>query len=501
MTDDELAFAPALELAELVRAGKISPVELVDVYLARIDALDPVINSYITVAIDQARAAARKAERAIEEAGDGAALAPFHGVPISIKDLTDTAGIRTTLGSAVFRDRVPDVDAYTVRKLVDAGFIVIGKTNTPEFGIGSTDPVGYGPCRNPWDTERTVGGSSGGAAAALAAGLCPVSHGSDAGGSIRMPASFCGVVGLKPSRGRVSAGPLPSMLAQEGPIARTVADAAALLDVLAGHQAGDPFWASDPARPFQDEAGEQPQALRIAFTADVPLATTRPASAAAIENVARLLAELGHKVEPGAPKWPTGDAALETAKKVRDLTGATTEGADAAAGAAAEEATAQLGAPRDLYSVFGARMLLVADQIPSPELLDPIVQTLLEDVGRLTLKQYLAIEAGMYLAAQKTAQFFEEWDVLVTPTVPYAPPLVTELRSGSSSYQSESMFATCTWNMTGQPAISLPLAVDEDGLPLGIQLVGRPGDERTLIQVAAQLEAAAPWHDRRPPGC
>src|SRR5499433_772737 len=235
--EQELAFASALEQAELIRSRTVSPVELVEVYLERIDRLNPELNCYLTVAYESARAAAEGAEVGLARRQPD--LPPFHGVPIAIKDMADTAGIRTTWGSAGYRDRVPERDAYVVRKLKSAGFIVLGKTNTPEFASGSTDPVGYGPCRNPWNPERTVFGSSGGAGSALAAGLCPIAHGSDAGGSIRLPAAACGVVGLKPSRGRVS-NELPGwdLLLQEGPLARTVADAAAMLDTIQGYAPG-----------------------------------------------------------------------------------------------------------------------------------------------------------------------------------------------------------------------------------------------------------------------
>src|SRR5437588_1174786 len=229
--DDDLAFASAHELAELIRTREVSPRELGELYAIRIEKLNPQLNAYITLSLDRAMDDARKAEA--ELGGDD--LPRFLGVPISIKDLNDTAGIRTTQGSAAFADRIPDTDDDVVAVLKRAGFIILGKTNTPEFGNGPwTDPLAFGPTRNPWDAERTPGGSSGGAAAALAAGLCPISQGSDGGGSIRIPSSCCGLFGIKPSRGRVPAPERPaSLLSQNGPIARTVADAAAMLDALA----------------------------------------------------------------------------------------------------------------------------------------------------------------------------------------------------------------------------------------------------------------------------
>src|SRR5436190_11105109 len=260
--DDELAFAPALEQARLVREGEVAAVELVEAYARRIEALDGRLGSYLTLCLDRAADEAR----AIRP-GDAR---PFAGVPISIKDLYDTEGVRTTYGSAAFAEHVPTADEEAVRRIRGAGFVVLGKTNTSEFGsLPWTEPRAFHPARNPWDLERTPGGSSGGAAAAVAAGLCPVAQASDGGGSIRIPSSVCGVFGLKPSRGRVTAAPGPfNMLSQRGPIARTVADAAALLDVMSGPGPGDAFWAPPPSRPFLEEArSEEPGRLRIAFTA------------------------------------------------------------------------------------------------------------------------------------------------------------------------------------------------------------------------------------------
>jgi amidase len=232
MKDTDLAFTSAVELAELVRLKKVSPVELVELYASRIESLNPTLGAYLTLTLDEAREQAKAAEAAL----DVDDLPPFHGVPISIKDLNETKGVRTTHGNAAFADRISTYDDEVVAKLKRAGFIMLGKTNTPEFGTTCfTDPPGYYPARNPWDTTRTTGGSSGGAAGALAAGLCPISQGSDGGGSIRIPSSLCGLFGIKPSRGRVTHAPGPqSFLSQCGPIAHTVADAAAMLDVISG---------------------------------------------------------------------------------------------------------------------------------------------------------------------------------------------------------------------------------------------------------------------------
>jgi amidase len=247
----ELAFLPATEQARLVRKRDVSSVELVQLYLDRIERLDPELNSFVTIRSDEALADARAADAS-------AAEAPFHGVPIAIKDLTATAGIRTTYSCRAFADNVPDFDTAVVRRIREAGFVIVGKTNTPEFGtVAFTESELNGATHNPWNPALTPGGSSGGAAAAVAAGLVPLAHGTDGGGSIRIPASCCGLFGLKPSRGRISSAPFSSLegLSTAGPITRSVADAAALLDVLAGYEPGDPWWAPPPERPFAAEVG------------------------------------------------------------------------------------------------------------------------------------------------------------------------------------------------------------------------------------------------------
>jgi len=257
---DELAFTPALELAARVRRGEISPVELTELFLERIDRLDPKLNAFVTVDADGALAAARAAEASPSDA-------PFHGVPIPIKDLNETAGLRTTYSTKAYAKYVPEFDAAVVRRIREAGFVVLGKTNTPELGtIAQTESELNGACRNPWDVSRTPGGSSGGAAAATAAGLCPLAHGSDGGGSIRIPASCCGLFGLKPSRGRVSPSPYGSGalgISTSGSLARTVRDAAALLDAMAGYETGDFYVAPAPERPFLEEAERAPGRLRM----------------------------------------------------------------------------------------------------------------------------------------------------------------------------------------------------------------------------------------------
>lgn len=465
---DDLAFASAIELSELVRLRKVSPVELVDLYGRRIEELNPRLGAYLTTTIDQARDQAKQAEAAI--AGDE--LPPFFGVPISIKDLNETAGVRTTHGNGAFADRVPDEDDSVVRSIKRAGFIMLGKTNTPEFGTTCwTDPPAYFPARNPWDPERTTGGSSGGAAGALAAGLCPISQGSDGGGSIRIPASLCGLYGIKPSRGRVSNFPgAQSFLSQNGPITRTVADAAALLDVLAGYKTGDSWWAPPPARPFAEEVGRRPGRLRIAFTTkpsfDTPVA---PGNVAGVEHSSRLLADLGHEVsEASPPDWP--EQVVE-----------------------------------DFFITWAVRTC-GADPMPPFDSLEPVNQALIEFGRTVDAPTFESANRRIMKASRDLVAFFADYDVLVTPTVAGPPPVIGSYRDPDNPIAEFLNAAslvpfTPPWNTTGQPAVSVPLHSDEQGLPVGVQLVGRPGDEATLIRISAQLEEAQPWADRRPPVC
>ena len=466
MTDRDLAFTPATELAELVRLKKVSPVELVDVYAARIEELNPKLGSYLTTTLDQAREQAKRAEDVV----NGDELPPFHGVPISIKDLNDTAGVRTTHGNGAFSDRIPEFDEAVVTRIKRAGFIMLGKTNTPEFGTTCfTDPPAYYPARNPWDPERTTGGSSGGAAGALAAALCPISQGSDGGGSIRIPASLCGLYGIKPSRGRVSAAPRGnSFLSQDGPLARTVADAAALLDVLAGYETGDSWWAPPPERPFADEAGRDPGRLRIALSADPPLDTkVAPGNVAAARRAGELLESLGHEVvEADPPTWPQ--------EVVED------------------------------FLIAWAVRTCGYDPMPPFESLEPVNKALIEFGRTIDGPRLVLGEARIMKASRMLVAFFADYDVLVTPTVAGPPPIIGSYRDPNEPIAELLNAAalvpfTPPWNTTGQPAVSLPLHWDDQGLPAGVQIVGRPADEATLIRLSAQLEEASPWADRRPP--
>jgi len=458
---DELAFAPALELADRIRSGDVSSVELVEMYLDRIERFDPMLNAYVTVDAAGALAAAR-----------GQRTGPFAGVPISIKDLSETKGLRTTLSTKALAGNVPAFDTATVRRIRDAGFVVLGKTNTSELGtIAMTESELNGACRNPWNASLTPGGSSGGAAAATAAGLCPIAHGSDGGGSIRIPAACCGLVGIKPARGRVSPAPWGSGslgLGTSGPLARTVRDAAALLDVMSGNETGDFFVAPPAERAFLAEAELEPGRLRVAFTltppVDVPVEKT---CAAAVLETAALLAELGHDVRETTPAW--NDPELVS----RFIT---------------------------VWQVGPAAMGIDFDQ------LEPINRALAEDAVATPSPDLTASVHHLQAFVRTLVALWDEVDVLVTPTLALPPVPIGWTFEGTggdprAAFMRQFLFTpfTAPFNLTGQPAMSLPLHRRADGLPIGVQFVGGPFAEATLVRLGAQLEQARPWIDYRPP--
>ena len=464
----DLAFMPAVEQARRVRARDISPVELTELYLERIERLDPQLNSFVTIVADEARVAARAAEGRL---GDDA-LPPFHGVPISLKDLDSTAGIRTTLSSKAFAERVPEIDSASIGRLRRAGFVVLGKTNTPEFGSRSvTESELNGSCRNPWDTSRTPGGSSGGAAAALAAGLCGISQGSDAGGSIRIPASCCGVFGLKPSRGRVSGAPLFGEIlegfATSGPITRTVLDAAAMLDVMAGYEVGDPYWAAPPERPFAAEAGREPGRLRIGLALRPPVEQpVDPVCLEAARAAAHLLESLGHEVVEACPDWHEPE--------FLDLFGTIMAG--------------------------GSAFLRLAPR----DQMEPLNRALAEKSDGLTAAAYVTAVMRVQQIARRVVAFWNDFDLVLTPGLSMPPVPVgwgTEPTDPWEQFARVWEFTPFTpmINVTGQPAAALPLFWSAAGLPIGVQLIGRPAGDAELIRVCAQVEAAQPWAQRRPP--
>jgi amidase len=459
----DLAFLPALEQARLIREREVSPVELCELYLARIEQHNHALGSYLHVASDLARAAAKRAEAALGDDG----LSPLHGVCISVKDLIDTADMPTSHGLLAWRDRVPEADTNVVTRVRDAQMPILGKTVTPGFGSSMvSEPAGFPPGRNPWNTDLSPGGSSGGAGSSLAAGLCAIALGSDGGGSVRIPASWCGVFGIKPSRGRISDAPKPQhWYGHSGPLARTVADGAALLDLLSGYVTGGAFWTPPPDRPYLEEVGRDPGRLRIAFTTAHPNpdATTATANRLAAEEAADILSDLGHEIVQDAPPPFDMIAAMIIS----------------AAG------TANCGAEIDELEPVDAMLMQLGRSAPASQLYK--VMNELQDESR------------------KQVAFFDDYDLLLTPTVAAPPPVVGDFARtlqeapGEIAKILDKIPFTPTWNQTGQPAVSIPLSMSEDGLPIGVQLVGRPADEATLIRVSAQLEAAKPWADRRPP--
>ena len=469
--ETDLLFRPATELAALVRDGDLASRDLVEAAFERIEALEPELNAFCHLDPDGALAAAE-----LVKPGD---QRPFAGVPIAIKDTAEVAGWPYTLGSEIFGDFVPEYDAYVVRRLRDAGFVPVGKTSLPEFGIlPVTEPRRFGPTRNPWDTDRTPGGSSGGSAAAVAAGMVPIAHGSDGGGSIRIPASCCGLVGLKPTRGRVSRGPDQGedFLVQDGVLSRTVAETAALLDVLAGYETGDASWAPPPTEPFATAARRDPGRLRIGIALGAPIEIELdPQSERAVHDAGKLLASLGHEVEEVEAPW-TGQDLLRVFAVV-------------------------FGTPVAMGVFFGAQ---VTGREPSEDLVEPLTWTMWNGVQKRTALDYLLARTQLAGFGRGIVPLWDDHDVVVTPALARRPVRIGEIDAcsddpwGDFRLSGEFTPYTALFNVTGQPAISVPLFKGDDGLPLAVQLAGRPADEATLLSLAAQLEEARPWVGRRP---
>lgn len=458
----------ALEQATAVRRRETSAVELVTHHLARVERLSGELGAFVTVTADQALAQARAADALVATGGD---LPPLLGVPTAIKDLNATKGVRTTFGSALHAEEVPDYDDHVVTLLRSAGTISLGKTNTPEFGLPCyTEPEVAPPARTPWDLSRSAGGSSGGAGAAVAAGLVPFAQGSDGGGSVRIPSSVCGLFGIKPTRGRVSNGPLGNDvtgLSGCGPLARTVADAAALLDAMAVPQPGDPHWAPPPAETYLAQVGRDPGRLRIGrYVDNILSAPVHPECRQAWEDASTLLAELGHDVVD----IPVPD----------------------------------LG---DLYVSFVVLWTVGAAAIAVPEGREEELRPLtrwLRACGRdVTGPQFLTAAGALQTAARAYLADTVGFDAVLTPSLAQLPALIGSLRDDANpaaDFAAQAAFTpyTSLYNMTGQPAVSVPLHRTGDGLPVGVQLVGRTADEATLVRLSAQLEAARPWADVHP---
>ncbi|MDA8372510.1 MAG: amidase [Nocardiopsaceae bacterium] len=467
----ELHDLSALRLAEAVRRRELSPVEIVEHYLARIDRLGDRFGAFITVTKELAREQARNAEKRIltdtpEE------LPPLLGVPVPIKDLEPVAGVRYTSGSIIHADRIARVDSAVVAELRAAGAIIIGKTNTPEFGSPCyTENDIAPPARTPWDPSRSAGGSSGGAAAAVAAGLSPLAHGTDGGGSIRIPASACGIFGLKPTRGRITSAPLkPDFigLSTSGPLARTVSDAALLLDAISVNRPGDYYTAQPlpPGETFLGHAQRDPGRLRIARFCKPPLpgAEVHPEVSAAYEAATKLLSELGHDIEEI-------DTPFDASVLCR-------------------------------FELVWAAMA-AADPLP-PEAegrLRPINRWLRERARQSSIADYMEATAALQMAVRAALPTMLPYDAVLCPTLALPPvPIGYFGADPAAEFHRMSLFTpfTSMFNMTGQPSVNVPLHWSDEGLPIGVMLSGRMGGEPTLLSLSAQMEAARPWADRRP---
>lgn len=481
--DHDLAGLDALAQADLVRSGQVSAVELVDTAIARIEAVNPALNAVITPTFDQARARAAELD-----AGAVGSPAPFIGVPFLLKDLmVHTAGDRYCAGMPVLRaiDYRPAHDTELAIRFRQAGLVFLGKTNTPEWGsLPTTEPLAFGPTHNPWDPNHSPSGSSGGSAAAVASGMVPMASGGDGGGSIRVPASACGIFGLKPARGRVPTGPdhgeVWGGFASEGVVSRSVRDSAAVLDAVTGAAVGDANVAPAPSRPFLEEVGADPGRLRIGVLADAPgqLCEVHPDCIEAVHDAAGLLSSLGHRVETA---WP---AALDEAAELRRHFGVVVS-AHAAADFEAWERT--LGRP------------LVEGDI------EPVDWAIVQRARSRPAGRYFASVEWVDRWRRRVCSWWSEFDVLLTPTMATPPIRLGELvhtaddpLAGMAKAHPSIAF-TSPFNASGQPAMSVPLFWNAAGLPVGVQLVAGAWREDVLFRLAGQLEQARPWAGRRPP--
>ena len=470
MNDRDLAYTPAWQLRQLMDSRQVSPVELVEIYLRRIESLNPKLNAFLTVTAEEALAEARGAEQKITR-GEGGG--PLFGIPVSIKDLERTKGIRTTLGSLVFREHIPDEDSAVVERVRRAGAIILGKTNTSEFGISGTTENRLGDaCRNPWNIECTSGGSSGGAGAALAAGLCPIALGSDGGGSIRIPSSFCGVYGIKPTLGRVPhyggmGSSSPNLTSQSGPMARTVRDAAILLQVISGHDSRDAISIREAPPDFVAVLHERIGGLRLAWSSDLGYAAVDPEVVQVTFRGARAFEEMGCVVEE--PRISIDNP---------------------------------LPPFMDIFTTNSYTSLGHMLEERGEDLTD-YVRASLEFGRRVTGADYArALRAVEVLRAQMD-DLLESYDLLLTPTmaVPAFPVGQYPRQIGGKEVHPRLGYVPFTppFNVTGQPAASVPCGFSADGMPIGLHIIGRRGEEATVLRVSAAFEEARPWAQHRPP--
>jgi aspartyl-tRNA(Asn)/glutamyl-tRNA(Gln) amidotransferase subunit A len=473
-TAQDLCYLPAVEVAAAIRGGTVSPVEIVEALLDRIERVNPRLNAFTVVLAEEARAAARQAE---QDAARGNIAGPLHGVPFTIKDLAFTRGVPTQRGSKAWAGYVPEENSLIVDRLLAAGGIFLAKTTTPEFGNkGITESLLHGTTNNPWDTTRTAGGSSGGAAAAVAAGLGPLGHGSDGAGSIRIPASLCGVAGFKPSYGRVPSFP-PSpfvTLAHQGPLTRTVADAALMLTAMAGPDDRDPYSLTDSGVDFVAAlTGASVKGVRVAYSRDLGLAPVDPRVTALTDAAARLFADtLGARVDEVTPDLPNPEEALMTIWSV--IMGANTA---------------------DLILSRAGR------EDVDPQLLAFLHRA--EETSSIEFQRAAGAFRGEFY--RRMIEFFQGYELLLSPTLTTPPfphpgwtPGPTEV-NGQPINPMLGWLLTYPFNLTGQPAISVPCGFTDDGLPVGLQIAGRRHADAAVLRAAAAYEQAAPWAHRRPP--
>ena len=464
MNDRDLTFTPAWELRELLGSRKVSAVELTELYLRRIEKFNPKLNAFLTVTAEEALSEARTADTKLAK---GEQRSPLLGIPISIKDLEITKGIRSTMGSLIFKDVVPNQDSAVVERIRGSGAIILGKTNTPEFGLSGTTENRLGDaCRNPWNIERTSGGSSGGAAAALAAGLCPLATGSDGGGSIRIPSSFCGLYGIKPTLGRVPryggfGEPSPNLTSQSGPMARNVRDATILLQVLSGYDSRDPISIRETPLDYVADLDQGVQGLRLAWSRDLGYAAVDAEVVDLTSQGAKVFQELGCSVEEPSISL---DYPMNSFLDIF-----------------ATNAYASYG---NLYQEY-------------PELLSDYVRENLDRGQRTSGADYARALLAAHVIRAKLDDLFEGFDLLITPTMAVSAfpvgqqPKFIDGREVHPRY--DYMPFTPVFNLTGQPAASIPCGFTNDGMPVGLHIIGRRGEESTVLRASAAFEQARPW--------
>ncbi|MCS5661822.1 MAG: amidase [Dehalococcoidia bacterium] len=470
--DENLAFLPATELRELIVRKEVSPIDITRLYLERINRLDPQLHSYLTVTSEIALEDARKAEKAVMA---GEELGPLHGIPISIKDLQMTKGVRTTGGSLAYKDRIPEADCAVVERVLAAGAIMLGKTNSPEFGLLGANENRLGePCRNPWNPERTSGGSSGGAAASIVAGLSSLATGGDGGGSIRIPASFNGIYGIKPSQGRVSnysgvnSISAANYTSQQGPLTRTVRDSALLLQVIAGYDNRDPGSLRATVPDFESAVDRGIEGLRMGWSSDFGYAAVDPEVKEVSEKAAMVFAEFRCDVEDAGLKL---DGAFDTWFKLFSLNAYLTQGH-------------LLEDPDDPLSWY-ARWAI-------------------EEGSKVTGSDYAQAVGERDRMIQQFTDEFEKYDILLSPTMAvtaFSTDQYPQEIDGQDPYPSPAwgfLPFTHPINTIGFTAASIPCGFDSDGMPVGLHVIGRHGDEETVLAVSAAFEAARPWIQHRP---